>query len=287
MQMNSESRVGVKALPSAPQKGWKSLLLEESSANITSGKPRSRLSWKDWRLCQPRALFLPSVPPPIPASVPSLISSNSVSILVRNTTPWKEEESFKFLGDPKAVFVDSKILGESQMSQGRLGVKFQEVGREASYSGKFSFTSPGLQFSGEERRKEGCRGKAGVIRILPHAGAGSIFGGKNWKAEAPGLPLFPALLKCITKALKDVRRMGIPYNRVPHLDVKMGVASSPSPLLLLSEFLLRTLRVQNQKPSFIYQRGAGSPSSWVRLLPYAQNWQLWSLLGWKDHVHVP
>lgn len=145
MEMNSESRVGVKALPPAPQKGWKSLLLEESSADITSGKPRSRLSWKGWRLCQPRALFLPSVPPPIPASVPSLISSNSVSILVRNTTPWKEEESFKFLGDPKAVFVDSKILGESQMSQGRLGVKFQEVGREASYSGKFSFTSPGLQ----------------------------------------------------------------------------------------------------------------------------------------------
>lgn len=68
--------------------------------------------------------------------------------------------------------------------------------------------------------------------------------------------------------------MGIPYNRAPHLDVKMGVASSPSPLLLLSEFLLQTLRVQNQKPSFIYQRGAGSPGTWVRLLPYAQNWQL-------------
>lgn len=44
MEMNSESRVGVKALPPAPQKGWKSLLLEESSADITSGKPRSRLS---------------------------------------------------------------------------------------------------------------------------------------------------------------------------------------------------------------------------------------------------
>lgn len=154
---------GVKALPSASQKGWKSLLFEESSANISSGKPRSRLNWKGWRLCQPRALFPPSVPPPIPASVPSLISFNSVSILVRNTTPWKEEESSKFLGDPKAVFVDSKILGESQMSQGRLGGKSQEVGREASYSGKFSFTSPGLQFSGEGWRKEECRGKAGWL----------------------------------------------------------------------------------------------------------------------------
>ena len=40
------------------------------------------------------------------------------------------------------MFVDSKILGVSQMSQGRLGGKSQEVGREASYSGKFSFTSP-------------------------------------------------------------------------------------------------------------------------------------------------
>lgn len=224
---------GVEALPSASQKGWNSLLLEESSANISSGKPRSRLNWKGWRLRQPRALFPPSVPPPIPASVPSLISSNSVSILVRNTTPWKEEESSKFLGDPKAVFVDSKILGGSQMSQGRLGGKSQEVGREASYSGKFSFTSPGLQFSGEGWRKEECRGKAGVIRILPHAGAGSIFGGKTRKPEAPGLPLFPALFKSITKAPKDIRRLGIPYNRAPHLDMKMGVASSPSPLLLL------------------------------------------------------
>ena len=154
------------------------------------------------------------------------------------------------------------------MLQGRLGGKSQEVGREASYSGKFIFTSPGLQFSGEGWRKEGCRGKAGLIRILPHAGAGSIFGGKNRKAEAPGLSLFPELFKRITKALKDPTRMGIHYNRAPHLDKKMGVTSSPSPLLLLSEFLLRTLRVQNQKPSFIYQRGAGSPGFWVRLLAY-------------------
>lgn len=44
MEMNSESRVGIKALPSAAQKGWNALLLEESSANITSSKPRSRLS---------------------------------------------------------------------------------------------------------------------------------------------------------------------------------------------------------------------------------------------------
>lgn len=30
-----------------------------------------------------------------------------------------------------------------------------------------------------------CRGKAAVIRVLPHTGVGSVFGGKNRKAEAP------------------------------------------------------------------------------------------------------
>lgn len=66
--------------------------------------------------------------------------------------------------------------------------------------GKFSFASPGLQFSGKGWRKEGCRGKAAVIGILPHAGTGSIFGGKNRKVESPGLLLLPASYKLIPKA---------------------------------------------------------------------------------------
>lgn len=100
-----------------------------------------------------------------------------------------------------------------------------------------------------------------MIRILPHTEAGSIFGGKNRKAEAPGLSLFSAPLKLITKALKDIRRGEIHYNRAPHLDIKMGGASSPSPLLLLSEFLLQIPRVQNEKLALICQRDAVSPAS--------------------------
>ena len=101
-----------------------------------------------------------------------------------------------------------------------------------------------------------------MIRILPHTEAGSIFGGKNRKAEAPGLSLFPAPLKLITKALKDIRRGEIHYNRAPHLDMKMGGGvSSPSPLLLLSEFLLQIPRVQNEKLALICQRDAGPPGS--------------------------
>ena len=74
-----------------------------------------------------------------------------------------------------------------------------------------------------------------MIRILPHTEAGSIFGGKNRKAEAPGLSLFPAPLKLITKALKDIRRGEIHYNRAPHLDMKMGAVYPP--LHLCSYFL--------------------------------------------------
>ena len=250
--------------PPPPQKGWNALLLEESSANITSSKPRSRLSWKGWRLCQPRALFPPSVPPPIPASVPSLISSNSVSIL-EIQHPEKRKKVLSFLVTPRKSYIC-----RFQDPRGVTNVT-RQAWRKVPRGWKRGklFWEIQLYFpSGEGWRKEGCRGKAGLIRILPHAGAGSIFGGKNKKAEAPGLSLFPELFKPITKALKDTTRMGIHYNRAPHLDKKMGVTSSPSPLLLLSEFLLRTLRIQNQKPSFIYQRGAGSPGFWVRLLAY-------------------
>lgn len=74
-----------------------------------------------------------------------------------------------------------------------------------------------------------------MIGILPHTGAGSIFGGKNRKVEAPGLSLFPAPCKLITKAPKDSRREVRHYNKDPHLDVKARVCILPSPFPL-SEF---------------------------------------------------
>ena len=53
-------------------------------------------------------------------------------MLAPNATHRKEEERSKLLGDPKDVFVGTKILGESCTSQGRLGGKSQEVQGETS-----------------------------------------------------------------------------------------------------------------------------------------------------------
>lgn len=136
---------------------------------------------------------------------PSLsISSNPASVLAQNATHRKEEKHSKLLGDLKAVFVGTNILGESCTSQGRLGGKSQEVQGEASHCGESSFTAPGLQFSGEGRKKEGCRGKAAVIGILPHTGAGAIFGGKN-RQQAFHCSEHPPC-KLLTKTPKDIRR---------------------------------------------------------------------------------
>lgn len=44
----------------------------------------------------------------------------------------EKRKRVKLLGDHKAVFVDTKILGESLLSQGRLGGKSQVVRGEAS-----------------------------------------------------------------------------------------------------------------------------------------------------------
>lgn len=92
------------------------------------------------------------------------------------------------------------------MSQGRAWSKVPR-GWKRGKTWKFQLYFPGLQ-SVVGGRKEGCRGKAGVIRIS-HMQEQGLFLREELKGRGnSGLPLLPALFKCITKALKGRQKDG-------------------------------------------------------------------------------
>lgn len=70
-------------------------------------------------------------PPSVPVHVPSG-SGPARPLPLPSARNGVGEERTRLLGDPKAVFVATKILGKSLTSQGKLGRKSQEVQEEAS-----------------------------------------------------------------------------------------------------------------------------------------------------------
>lgn len=80
------------------------------------------LSHPSWGSC--RKFLLPSE---------LLLQSQPHSELERQTALWIK--SPELLGDPSTVFVDTELLGESHMSQGRLRGRSQEVEEKGDHLG--------------------------------------------------------------------------------------------------------------------------------------------------------